>query len=430
MTMRSRDEKSMTSRVYWLPSSVARTMLSAALLLMCYAPCMAETQTDLLTTGAELQKLAAVADPGYRRLLAEAPATAGAEGAARIREARLAFAQAMSDAGGNWQTAQRMLLDIAKDDAAPDSIRTRAIDAFARRADGSSVTELCYLILPYNGAVSSRVLAVLSEMKGRDITRELGLFCAGSLDAQTTTIVRALGKRRDPLVLPALVHIARAGSAAAPQEATLAIKDLDVGGASAQLVAAGKLDEAVELVGAVRGLHGGTAEQAKTGSQAQTLGFIMKWRVLGPVPSSDLGKGWDQSLLGEPGPLRAPDTREGFKTETVSAAAKTGEVDLLKALGKVQKAFGFAEATVRVEKDTKAVMRLGSDDGVAVWVNGEKVHENRATRGMKADSDTAALALKAGSNRILLKISQNSQGWGFCARLTDADGMPLEFEEE
>ena len=38
--------------------------------------------------------------------------------------------------------------------------------------------------------------------------------------------------------------------------------------------------------------------------------------------------------------------------------------------------------------------------------------------------------LKAGTNSILLKIYQNTQGWEFCARIVTADGRPVPFKQK
>ena len=40
-----------------------------------------------------------------------------------------------------------------------------------------------------------------------------------------------------------------------------------------------------------------------------------------------------------------------------------------------------------------------------------------------------AKALEAGTNKILLKLYQNTQGWEFCVRIVTADGQPVPFKQ-
>jgi hypothetical protein len=67
-------------------------------------------------------------------------------------------------------------------------------------------------------------------------------------------------------------------------------------------------------------------------------------------------------------------------------------------------------------------MLIGSDDQVAVWVNGEEVHRNNTSRGAFPDSDIVQCELNAGWNEVLCKIGQNGGGWGLYLRFNDPDG--------
>ena len=58
-------------------------------------------------------------------------------------------------------------------------------------------------------------------------------------------------------------------------------------------------------------------------------------------------------------------------------------------------------------------MGLGSDDGIAVWLNGQSVHENQVARGVSPNQDRVTLPLKAGENKLLMKIYNQGGGHGF-----------------
>jgi len=41
------------------------------------------------------------------------------------------------------------------------------------------------------------------------------------------------------------------------------------------------------------------------------------------------------------------------------------------------------------------------------------------------DQDMAPIKLKKGPNSLLLKITQGGGGWAVCARIVDANGLPI-----
>jgi CubicO group peptidase (beta-lactamase class C family) len=86
-------------------------------------------------------------------------------------------------------------------------------------------------------------------------------------------------------------------------------------------------------------------------------------------------------------------------------------------------AAAYALAELKSDKEQNVFLSLGSDDGVRVWLNGSLVHDNWIPRGVNADDDLVALKLTKGSNQLLLKVQDISQGWGFMARILDMSGL-------
>jgi len=58
-------------------------------------------------------------------------------------------------------------------------------------------------------------------------------------------------------------------------------------------------------------------------------------------------------------------------------------------------------------------LHIGSDDGIAVWLNGQLVHEIDTHRPYRFGEDRPAVHLHAGVNHILIKLTQFTGGWGF-----------------
>lgn len=55
--------------------------------------------------------------------------------------------------------------------------------------------------------------------------------------------------------------------------------------------------------------------------------------------------------------------------------------------------------------------RLGSDDGVMLWINGTLVRNNPACRGGGADQEIFNVSLSTGWNRVLMRVAQGSGDW-------------------
>ena len=86
----------------------------------------------------------------------------------------------------------------------------------------------------------------------------------------------------------------------------------------------------------------------------------------------------------------------------------------------------YLKAEIIVPEATDAILLMGSDDGIKVWLNGVVVHSSNVDRGQVVDQDMAPVKLKKGANELLLKITQGGGGWSACARLVGSDGLPID----
>ncbi len=77
--------------------------------------------------------------------------------------------------------------------------------------------------------------------------------------------------------------------------------------------------------------------------------------------------------------------------------------------------------------------RVGSDDSVKVWMNGEEVHNNPVNRGAGDFQDTFEVDLNKGDNVFMVKVCERGGGWSMFVGI-DADleynldfkGLPVE----
>ena len=97
--------------------------------------------------------------------------------------------------------------------------------------------------------------------------------------------------------------------------------------------------------------------------------------------------------------------------------------------GDVNDHSSYALITLESGSDQSDVdMKVGSDDSIKVWLNGEVVHNNPVNRGAGDFQDTFQVNLKAGANLLLVKVSERGGGWsmfvGIDADLTDVYAVP------
>jgi hypothetical protein len=85
----------------------------------------------------------------------------------------------------------------------------------------------------------------------------------------------------------------------------------------------------------------------------------------------------------------------------------------------------YAFAWLRSETKQDAILWLGSDDGVRVFLNGEMVLDHHHHDGVPQDSLRAPLQLESGWNRLLLKVENVGYFCYFFARVSDPEGKPI-----
>ena len=89
--------------------------------------------------------------------------------------------------------------------------------------------------------------------------------------------------------------------------------------------------------------------------------------------------------------------------------------------GDVNDHSSYALITLESASDQDGVdMRVGSDDSVKVWLNGEVVHTNAVNRGAGDFQDTFQVDIKQGDNLLLVKVSERGGGWSMFVGV-DAD---------
>jgi alpha-galactosidase len=152
--------------------------------------------------------------------------------------------------------------------------------------------------------------------------------------------------------------------------------------------------------------------------------FIKEFRVLGPFKLGSREK----ASLGATTAFEAEFLKRGDGTvdlksiykdgaaelKWVSATSgKRGHVSLDDACGRHDFALAYAYTEIESVHPREVVLGIGSDDAVVVWLNGKEVHRLDAHRGYSPNNDGVSVYLKAGLNRLVLKVLNYTAGWGF-----------------
>src|SRR5262249_4034011 len=72
----------------------------------------------------------------------------------------------------------------------------------------------------------------------------------------------------------------------------------------------------------------------------------------------------------------------------------------------------------------EVVLLTGSDDGIRLWLNGERIHHNPAVRIAAPDQDRILAKLRRGWNTVLAKVVNDIGGHGLFLRLSAPGGPP------
>jgi len=165
---------------------------------------------------------------------------------------------------------------------------------------------------------------------------------------------------------------------------------------------------------------------------ASIRGFVREWWVIGPFPNEEWSA-WDKVFF--PEQEIALDKQYELDGQKLVWQKQTTDqmLDLLTPFGGLPNAelkACYAYAELVVDEAQPVTLKIGSDDGVIAWLNGDRVHEHKVDRGAKVDEDLAQGNVKVGVNRLLCKVFNNRGGWNLCVRLCDAKGRALRFTQD
>lgn len=147
-------------------------------------------------------------------------------------------------------------------------------------------------------------------------------------------------------------------------------------------------------------------------------GYIRTWWLIGGFPQRSLS---DDVL---------PKGEATYRLRAPSAEARlfhgmSRKIDLSQSIRPAESTMAYAFIWVHSPSDRKALLGMSSDDGIAVWLNGEEVWRNSTARYVTdntRDVDLPAVQLRAGANALLVKVDQKFGEWAFKLRILHPNG--------
>ena len=169
--------------------------------------------------------------------------------------------------------------------------------------------------------------------------------------------------------------------------------------------------------------------QDKARTYIQKTGFIAEdaWLYLGPFDNTG-GIGYDTAYIQED--ITQIDMNKKYDADNKKISWKNLSDDQLNGFIRLgedrdwEAAYAF---TTIVSPDAREVQfRFDSDDQGKIWLNGEKVYARRTSHQTEIDRYVFPVTLKQGTNSVLVKVCEETGGWGFYFRITDEHGIPYE----
>ncbi|MCB9502032.1 MAG: hypothetical protein H6696_08850 [Deferribacteres bacterium] len=175
--------------------------------------------------------------------------------------------------------------------------------------------------------------------------------------------------------------------------------------------------------------------------QYKTGEFIHNWLIRGPFPNcatclktdfkhSMHCNGFYTDYLQEIGgekdavPTHFPDLIDTIFNQSQKwhfYKSKTDKIPLNDLLEPNDLVVAYAFTQVVSPISQKTILAVGSNDGIQVFLNGEKVHEYHPRNGrwLQKDDDFVPIHLQQGTNNLMLKIDEGAGDFGFVARFLD-----------
>jgi tetratricopeptide (TPR) repeat protein len=154
------------------------------------------------------------------------------------------------------------------------------------------------------------------------------------------------------------------------------------------------------------------------------LGFVKTWRVIGPF-DNEANSGFGLASAPEKEiDLAKSYPGRGYRVSwrKLEHFTLSGLCNLSALMYPNDQVLAYAVTFVKAPARTEAVIRMGAEQSVKLWLNDRLVLADDQDKGFAPDQYVVPVALEAGWNKLLLKVCRSGGEWRFAFRLTDPAG--------
>ncbi|MDQ1327583.1 MAG: hypothetical protein QG641_866, partial [Candidatus Poribacteria bacterium] len=152
--------------------------------------------------------------------------------------------------------------------------------------------------------------------------------------------------------------------------------------------------------------------------------YIKEWLVIGPFYPDNIKTDFLANIGGEeniqPKEGDIVTTSDGKTLDWKRYKAESNIVSFNYAIGYHEYATSYAFCILQSKVAGDFWAYFGNDNGAMVWINGEQVHNNPGNGAVICDQNRFDVKLKAGANKCLIKVVNQTEGWGFAMRIESA----------
>ena len=148
-----------------------------------------------------------------------------------------------------------------------------------------------------------------------------------------------------------------------------------------------------------------------------------RWMVIGPFDNPEVNgicQGFNKDFLASVGGESnlQPEIKQVINELTWKYFDINSEnLDFIKIFGGNNHSIAYAYREFNINTDQKAVLKIGSDDGIKIWLNGIQILNHHIHRPLNSNDELLIIDLKSGINKILVKVGQYTGEWGFALKL-------------
>lgn len=150
-------------------------------------------------------------------------------------------------------------------------------------------------------------------------------------------------------------------------------------------------------------------------------GYLRTWWLIGGFPQDNL---FSDKLPGGEAKFVLP--ADGAGARLIYHASR--KIDLSAYIQPAQNTMAYAFIWLNSPSERDALLGMTSDDGIAVWLNGQEVWRNAQDRFVPDDTrdlDLPKVRLNAGNNTLLVKVDQKLGEWAFKLRVLNLNGSVM-----